>query len=153
VRWTRRAPTGFTVDVMDGRFVPNISFGPVVLEGGAPGHGQAAQRAPDDCRAGNANLEDFARAGADHILVQAEPASTVHLHRTLSRVRELGKKAGAVVDPATPLEMIEWVLAALRRDPGDDGQSGLSPARPSCRRCCPRSAACDGCAMSAASSR
>ena len=127
------------VDVMDGRFVPNISFGPVVL------------RAVREATARPLNvhlmiaeperyLEDFARAGADHILVQAEPASTVHLHRTLSRVRELGKKAGAVIDPATPLEMVEWVLPlcdvilVMTVNPGFGGQAFLPEMLPKIRR-------------------
>jgi ribulose-phosphate 3-epimerase len=127
------------VDIMDGRFVPNISFGPVVL------------RAVREATAKPLNvhlmiaeperyLEDFARAGADHILVQAEPASTVHLHRTLSRVRELGKKAGAVIDPATPLEMIEWVLPlcdvilVMTVNPGFGGQAFLPEMLPKIRR-------------------
>src|SRR6202008_3729789 len=81
-----------------------------------------------------------ARAGADHILVQAEPASTVHLHRTLSRVRELGKKAGAVIDPATPLEMVEWVLPlcdvilVMTVNPGFGGQTFLPEMLPKIRR-------------------
>ena len=126
------------VDVMDGRFVPNISFGPVVL------------RAVREATAKPLNvhlmiaeperyLEDFARSGADHILVQAEPASTVHLHRTLSRVRELGKKAGAVIDPATPLEMVEWVLPlcdvilVMTVNPGFGGQAFLPEMLPKIR--------------------
>src|SRR6478609_2429741 len=97
------------VDVMDGRFVPNISFGPVVVE--------AVRRAT--AKPLNVHLmiveperwlDDFARAGADHLLVQAEPASTIHLHRVLSRIRELGKKAGAVLDPASPVAFVEQVL-------------------------------------------
>src|ERR1700748_307215 len=81
------------VDVMDGRFVPNISFGPVVVE--------AVRRAT--AKPLNVHvmiveaqrlLENFIRAGADHLLVQSEPASTIHLHRVLSRIRALGKKAG-----------------------------------------------------------
>jgi len=90
------------VDVMDGRFVPNITLGPVVL--------QAIRR----CTAKPLNvhlmiveperyLEDFIRAGANHLLVQSEPSSTIHLHRVLSRIRELGAKAGVVLDPASPI--------------------------------------------------
>jgi ribulose-phosphate 3-epimerase len=55
-------------------------------------------------------LVDFVQAGADHLLVQAEPSSTIHLHRVLSRIRELGKKAGAVLDPASPVIFVEQVL-------------------------------------------
>jgi ribulose-phosphate 3-epimerase len=97
------------VDVMDGRFVPNISIGPAVVS--------AIRRAT--AKPLNVHLmiveperylEDFARAGADHILVQSEPSATVHLHRVLSRIRDLGKKAGAVLNPATPITFIEHVL-------------------------------------------
>src|SRR5947209_5508672 len=97
------------VDVMDGRFVPNITIGPVVVE--------AVRRAT--AKPVNVHLmiveperylEDFVRAGADHILVQSEPTSTVHLHRVLSRIRELGKKAGVVLNPASPIDFIEYVL-------------------------------------------
>jgi ribulose-phosphate 3-epimerase len=118
------------VDIMDGRFVPNISFGPAILA--------AVRKAT--AKPLNVHLmiveperylEEFAAAGADHILVQAEPASTVHLHRTLSRIRELGKKAGVVIDPATPLAAIEWVLhlcdvvLVMTVNPGFGGQAFL----------------------------
>jgi ribulose-phosphate 3-epimerase len=97
------------VDVMDGRFVPNITIGPVVLE--------AIRRSTE--KPLNVHLmiveperylAAFAKAGADHLLVQAEPGSTIHLHRTLSQIRHLGKKAGVVLDPATPPELIDYVL-------------------------------------------
>jgi pentose-5-phosphate-3-epimerase len=55
-------------------------------------------------------LGDFAEAGANHLLVQAEPSATIHLHRVLSRIRQLGKKAGAVLDPASPISFVEHVL-------------------------------------------
>ena len=55
-------------------------------------------------------LDDFVRAGADHVLVQSEPSSTIHLHRVLSRIRELGKKAGVVLNPASPIVFIEQVV-------------------------------------------
>ena len=83
------------VDVMDGRFVPNITVGPVIVE--------AVRRCTQ--RPLNVHLMiveperylgDFARAGADHLLVQAEPSATIHLHRVLSQIRDLGKRAGAV---------------------------------------------------------
>lgn len=123
------------VDVMDGRFVPNISFGPVVL--------QAVRRAT--AKPLNVHLmiveaerylDDFAKAGADHLLVQAEPASTIHLHRTLSRIRDLGKKAGVVLDPATPVEQVEYVLhlcdvvLVMTVNPGFGGQAFLPEMLP-----------------------
>jgi ribulose-phosphate 3-epimerase len=123
------------VDVMDGRFVPNITIGPVVLE--------AIRRStakPLDVHLmivePERYIDRFARAGADHLLVQAEPGSTIHLHRTLSRIRELGKKAGVVLDPATPPELIEYVLhlcdivLVMTVNPGFGGQPFLSEMLP-----------------------
>jgi len=127
------------VDVMDGRFVPNITLGPVVL------------RAIRRCTAKPLNvhlmiveperyLADFAKAGADHLLVQAEPGSTIHLHRVLSRIRDLGKKAGVVLDPASPPELIEYVLhlcdiiLVMTVNPGFGGQSFLPEMLPKIRR-------------------
>jgi len=127
------------VDVMDGRFVPNISFGPVVLE--------AVRKAT--AKPLNVHLmiveperylADFAKAGADHLLVQAEPASTIHLHRVLSQIREFGKKAGVVLDPATPVEMIEYVLPlcdvvlVMTVNPGFGGQAFLPGMLPKIRK-------------------
>ena len=123
------------VDVMDGRFVPNITLGPVVL--------QAIRR----CTAKPLNvhlmiveperyLADFAKAGADHLLVQAEPGSTIHLHRVLGRIHDLGRKAGVVLDPASPPELIEYVLhlcdivLVMTVNPGFGGQPFLSEMLP-----------------------
>jgi ribulose-phosphate 3-epimerase len=123
------------VDVMDGRFVPNITMGPVVLE--------AIRRST--AKPLNVHLmiveperyiDAFARAGADHLLVQAEPGSTIHLHRTLSRIRDLGKKAGVVLDPATPPQLIESVLhlcdivLVMTVNPGFGSQPFLSEMLP-----------------------
>jgi ribulose-phosphate 3-epimerase len=127
------------VDVMDGRFVPNITFGPVVL--------RAIRRAT--AKPLNVHLmiveperylEDFAKAGADHLLVQAEPGSTIHLHRVLSRIHDLGKKAGVVLDPASPPDLIEYVLhlcdiiLVMTVNPGFGGQSFLPEMLPKIRR-------------------
>lgn len=127
------------VDVMDGRFVPNITVGPVVL--------QAIRRST--AKPLNVHLMiveperylgAFAQAGADHLLVQAEPGSTVHLHRTLSQIRDLGKKAGVVLDPASPPELIEYVLhlcdivLVMMVNPGFGGQAFLPEMLPKIRR-------------------
>jgi ribulose-phosphate 3-epimerase len=127
------------VDVMDGRFVPNITIGPVVL--------QAIRRST--AKPLNVHLmiveperylAAFAAAGADHLLVQAEPGSTIHLHRVLSQIRALGKKAGVVLDPASPLELVEYVLhlcdvvLVMTVDPGFGGQSFLPEVLPKIRR-------------------
>ena len=115
------------IDVMDGRFVPNISFGPAIVN--------AVRRST--AKPLNVHLmiveperylEDFVEAGADHLLVQVEPSSTIHLHRVLSRIRELGKKPGAVLDPASPIAFVEQVLhlcdvvLVMTVNPGFGGQ-------------------------------
>jgi ribulose-phosphate 3-epimerase len=112
------------IDIMDGRFVPNISFGPAIVN--------AVRRST--AKPLNVHLmiveperylERFCEAGADHLLVQAEPSSTIHLHRVLSQIRELGKKAGAVLDPASPDRLCRAGAASLRCRPGDDRQSWI----------------------------
>jgi ribulose-phosphate 3-epimerase len=118
------------VDVMDGRFVPNITIGPVVVE--------AVRRAtakPVDVHLMIVEpehyLDDFAKAGADHLLVHCEPSATIHLHRTLSHIRDLGKITGVVLNPATPLSQIEYVLhlcevvLIMTVNPGFGGQKFL----------------------------
>lgn len=123
------------VDIMDGCFVPEISFGPAVVRAIK----QAATR-PLNVHLmivePERSIEAYADAGADHLLVQAEPGSTVHLHRVLSRVRELGKRPGVVIDPATPLVWIEHVLhlvdivLVMTVNPGFGGQRFLPEMLP-----------------------
>jgi ribulose-phosphate 3-epimerase len=98
------------IDVMDGHFVPNITIGPLVVE--------AARRVTDlplDVHLMIENpdryLNDFAAAGADWITVHVETCN--HLHRTIQTIKELGKKAGAVLNPATPLETLDYILDEL----------------------------------------
>ena len=127
------------VDVMDGRFVPNITIGPVVLAAirrstAKPLNVHLMIVEPERY------LAAFAEAGADHLLVQAEPGSTVHLHRVLSQIRALGKKAGVVLDPASPPEIIEYVLhlcdviLVMTVNPGFGGQTFLPEMLPKIRR-------------------
>jgi ribulose-phosphate 3-epimerase len=84
-------------------------------------------------------LDAFARAGADHLLVHCEPSSTVHLHRTLSQIRDLGKVAGTVLNPATPPVQIEEVLdlcgivLVMSVNPGFGGQAFLPSVVPKIR--------------------
>ena len=126
------------VDVMDGRFVPNISIGPLVVEAvraatGKPLNVHLMIVEPERY------LDDFARAGADHLLVHAEPSSTVHLHRVLGRIRELGEKAGVVLNPATPVEQVDDVLhlatssCVMTVNPGFGGQAFLPEVLPKIR--------------------
>ena len=85
-------------------------------------------------------LGAFAEAGADHLLVQAERGSTIHLHRTLTQIRDLGKKAGVVLDPASPPELIDYVLhlcdivLVMTVNPGFGGQAFLPEMLPKIRR-------------------
>ena len=114
------------IDVMDGHFVPNITIGPLVVK--------AVRRITDlpldvhlMIENADAYLDDFAKAGADWITVHVETG--YHLHRTIHRIKELGKKAGAVLNPATPLTSLTEILPDLDLvmlmtvNPGFGGQS------------------------------
>ncbi|MEW5986974.1 MAG: ribulose-phosphate 3-epimerase [Chloroflexota bacterium] len=117
------------LDVMDGHFVPNISFGPLVVEAlrpladetGAPLDVHLMIEQPDRY------LADFARAGADRLIVHVE--ACVHLHRTIQAIKELGVKAGVTLNPATPLSSLEAILPevdlvlVMSVNPGFGGQS------------------------------
>jgi ribulose-phosphate 3-epimerase len=127
------------IDVMDGRFVPNITIGPVVIEAV-----RRCTRKPLNVHLmiveAERYLAVFAKAGADHLLVQAEPSATIHLHRVLSQIHDLGKKAGVVLDPASPIELIEYVLhlcdviLVMTVNPGFGGQKFLPEMLPKIRR-------------------
>jgi len=116
------------VDVMDGRFVPNITIGPLIVEAIRP-----HTTKPLDVHLMIVEPEkyvaDFAKAGADIISVHAVHNASPHLHRTLGQIRELGKQAGVVLNPSTPLDLIEYVLPLcdlvliMSVNPGFGGQS------------------------------
>ena len=126
------------VDVMDGRFVPNMTIGPIVIEAV-----RKATAKPLDVHLmivePERYLDDFAKAGADHLIVHCEPASTTHLHRTIGHVRDLGKTAGVVLNPGTSLSQIEYVLdlvdivLVMTVDPGFGGQQFLPSMLPKIR--------------------
>jgi ribulose-phosphate 3-epimerase len=114
------------VDVMDGHFVPNITIGPAVVKALRP-HTQKPfdvhlMIAPVD-----PYLEAFAEAGADIITVH--PEAGPHIHRTLQAIKALGKKAGAVINPGTPVEVLDNVMdmvdliLVMSVNPGFGGQS------------------------------
>jgi ribulose-phosphate 3-epimerase len=121
------------VDVMDGRFVPNITIGPLVVQAIRP-----VTKKPLDVHLmivePEKYVEDFAKAGADIISVHAEHNASPHLHRTLCQIRELGKQAGVVLNPSTPLELIDYVLDVcdliliMSVNPGFGGQSFIPSA-------------------------
>ncbi len=114
------------IDVMDGHFVPNITIGPLVVKAA-----RKVTQLPLDVHlmitAPDRYLQDFIDAGADWVTVHVEACT--HLHRTLSYIRSQGKKAGAVLNPATSLTTLEYVLADLDLvmlmsvNPGFGGQS------------------------------
>ena len=95
------------VDVMDGHFVPNLTMGPIVVEGI-----RASTHLPLDVHLminePDRFIADFVQAGADHIIVHSE--ACMHLHRVVHQVKELGLQVGVAVNPATPLGAIEEVL-------------------------------------------
>ncbi|MGF1514412.1 MAG: ribulose-phosphate 3-epimerase [Elainellaceae cyanobacterium] len=132
------------VDVMDGRFVPNITIGPLIVKAIRP-----MTQKPIDVHLmivePEKYVEDFAEAGADMISVHCEHNASPHLHRTLSQIRELGKKAGVVLNPGTSLDLIDYVLEVcdliliMSVNPGFGGQSfipGVLPKIQKLRQMC-----------------
>lgn len=119
------------LDVMDGHFVPNISFGPVVIEKLRPLTDAVFDThlmiAPCD-----PYLEAFAKAGSDIITIHAEAGP--HLHRSLQAIKALGKKAGVSLNPGTPVSVIDHVLDLLDLvlimsvNPGFGGQKYITEA-------------------------
>lgn len=123
-------------DVMDGRFVPNITIGPLVVD--------AVRRSttlPIDCHLMIVDpdplIPDFARQGAN--MISVHPESGFHLHRTLHLIRENGAKAGVALNPGTPVEALEYVVDDLDYvlimsvNPGFGGQQFIPSALPKIR--------------------
>ncbi|MEQ9328444.1 MAG: ribulose-phosphate 3-epimerase [Rhodospirillales bacterium] len=114
------------VDVMDGHYVPNITIGPLVVEAIRP-HTQKVLDVHLMIQPADPYLEAFAKAGADIITVHAEAGP--HLDRSLQAIRQLGKKAGASLNPSTPENVLDYVLDRLDLilvmsvNPGFGGQS------------------------------
>lgn len=126
------------VDVMDGHFVPNITIGPDVVRAirdvtALPFDVHLMIQEPDRY------LDDFARAGADWIAVHQETCP--HLHRTVQRIKDLGKKAAVVLNPATPLMLLEPIFEELDMvllmtvNPGFGGQRFIRSMLPKIRAC------------------
>ncbi len=117
------------LDIMDGRFVPNISFGPIIVSAV-----RQATTLPVDVHLmieePERYVEDFVRAGADRLTVHVE--ASLHLHRTLSRIEELGAMPGVSLVPSTPLSAITEVLPMCGQllvmlvNPGFGGQTMIS---------------------------
>ena len=125
------------LDVMDGHFVPNITFGPPVVKAI-----RGASKKVFDCHLmiapADAYLQAFADAGADIITVHAEAGP--HLDRSLQAIRAMGKKAGVSINPATPAEVIEHVLdrvdlvLLMTVNPGFGGQAFIPAVLDKIRR-------------------
>uniref|UniRef100_UPI00160A2954 ribulose-phosphate 3-epimerase n=1 Tax=Muricoccus pecuniae TaxID=693023 RepID=UPI00160A2954 len=121
------------LDIMDGHFVPNISFGPALVKALRP-----LSRMPFDVHLMIAPVDPylaaFAEAGAD--VISLHPEAGPHLHRSLQTIRSLGKKAGVVLNPATPLDSVAHVLdltdliLVMTVNPGFGGQSFLEGQLP-----------------------
>jgi ribulose-phosphate 3-epimerase len=124
------------LDVMDGHFVPNLTFGPPVIASL-----RKTTRLPFDVHLmvdpPELLLEDFLRAGSDRVTVHAEGAW--NLHRTVHRIRSLGAKAGVSLNPATPLSLVEPILPDLDQlllmtvNPGFGGQVFIPSVLPKIR--------------------
>ncbi len=117
------------VDVMDGHFVPNLTIGPAVIKAI-----RSYSDKPFDVHLMispvDPLLDAFAEAGADHIIVH--PEAGPHIHRTIQRIRALGKKAGVSLNPGTPAKMLDYVIdeidlvLVMSVNPGFGGQSFIA---------------------------
>jgi len=114
------------IDVMDGHFVPNLTIGPDVVKALRP-HTRLTFDVHLMISPVDPFLEAFRAAGAD--LMSVHPEAGPHLHRTLRQIRHLGARAGVVLNPATPVDILDWVLDDLDLvlimsvNPGFGGQS------------------------------
>jgi ribulose-phosphate 3-epimerase len=125
------------IDVMDGHFVPNITIGPLIVEAIRP-----VTKLPLDVHLMIENpdqyIENFVKAGADYITVHVEACR--HLHRTIHHIKSFGIKAGVVLNPATPVDSIEHILADIDMvllmsvNPGFGGQSFIHEVLPKIRK-------------------
>ncbi len=124
-------------DVMDGRFVPNLTFGPAVIAS-ARRHTTLPFEAHLMVLDPDAMAAEYVEAGCSRLIVHAE--STTHLHRTLARVADLGATAGVAINPATPvaavahvLDLVDLVLV-MTVNPGFGGQAYLATMEPKVRQ-------------------
>jgi ribulose-phosphate 3-epimerase len=114
------------VDVMDGHFVPNITIGPMVVKALRP-HTQKMMDVHLMITPVDSMLDAFAEAGSDIITVHQEAGP--HLHRTIQRIRALGKKPGVSLNPSTPAKMLDYIIddvdlvLVMSVNPGFGGQS------------------------------
>ncbi len=118
------------VDVMDGHFVPNLTFGPPIAAAMRP-HIKTVMDVHLMIAPVDPYLEAFAKAGADYLTIHAEAGP--HLHRSLAAIRDLGCKAGVALNPSTPASAIQHVMdlvdlvLVMTVNPGFGGQSFIAP--------------------------
>lgn len=121
------------IDVMDGRFVPNITIGPLIVKALRP-YSQMLFDVHLMIIEPERYIKDFVQAGADLITVHAEACT--HLHRVVTQIKEYGVKAGVALNPATPLHVLEYVLPYLDLvllmsvNPGFGGQNFIPEVLP-----------------------
>ena len=128
------------IDVMDGRFVPCITFGPRIVEALRPLSKETGTQLDVHLMIEEPDryLADFVHAGADTVTVHVEACT--HLHRTIHRIKELGARAGITLNPATSLAMLEQILPdvdlalIMSVDPGFGGQKYIPSATATIRR-------------------
>ncbi len=128
---TRGGADYIHIDVMDGKFVPNLSFGPIVIESI-----RSSTQLPLDVHLQIVEperlLTDFVRAGASHLIVHSE--ASLHLHRLIDQIKKEGLKAGIAINPATPIAAVEELLPYVdivlvsTVNPGFGGQKLISEA-------------------------
>jgi ribulose-phosphate 3-epimerase len=116
-------------DVMDGHFVPNLTFGPLIVKAA-----KKSTKLPLDVHLMIENpdkyLEEFAAAGASHLFVHYE--TVIHLNRTINKIKELGMQAGVAINPSTSISVLKYImeyadaLLIMSVNPGFGGQSFIS---------------------------
>lgn len=125
------------LDIMDGNFVPNISFGPMLVKA-LRGHSKLFFDVHLMILHADNYIDDFVKAGAEMLTVHQE--ASLHLHRSIQRIKAAGVKAGVSLNPATPVESLEHVLADLDMvlimsvNPGFGGQSFILESLEKIRR-------------------
>ena len=117
------------IDVMDGHFVPNLTIGPSVVKALRP-HSALPFDAHLMIAPVDLYIPDFAAAGAD--IITLHPEAGPHLHRSIQLIKSLGKKAGVALNPATPIDAVDYVLndvdliLVMSVNPGFGGQSFIA---------------------------